>query len=145
MNNTRTLSVGIDYAQLTKEIMATLAISTACRADEQTPALPFNRCRLNELAAIKAQAACTSLCSALGGYIAKMAGDSQSATIDFMLPSALPETASRLIAQRIDQYIALSVVHEFLASSPHLAAEMHKCHADRQRALSSLRQLLAPR
>ena len=63
----RTLTIGIDYSQIAKSVMARIAMAVAGRQAET--ALPFTRCRLQELAAINAQTACKEICSTLAGYV----------------------------------------------------------------------------
>ncbi len=145
MNNTQTLSltVGIDYAETAKSIMAELAIITACRPPEERT-IPLANCRIKELIATKTEAACDSVCASLSGYISDVKPEDDTFLIELQLPHRISHTAQRTIAARMEETIILTVLAGLLSGSAWLNDELDKCQSRRAKALSSLRQLLAP-
>ena len=145
MNNTQTLSltVGIDYAETAKSIMAELAIITACRPPEERT-IPLANCRIKELIATKTEAACDSVGASLSGYISDVKPEDDTFLIELQLPHRISHTAQRTIAARMEETIILTVLADLLSGSAWLNDELDKCQSRRAKALSSLRQLLAP-
>lgn len=145
MNNTQTLSltVGINYAETSKSIMAELAIITACRPPEERT-IPLVNCRMKELIATKTEAACDSVCASLSGYISDVKTEDDTFLIELQLPHCISHTAQRTIAARMEETIILTVLAGLLSGSAWLNDELDKCQSRRAKALSSLRQLLAP-
>lgn len=145
MNNTQTLSltVGIDYAETAKSIMAELAIITACRPPEERT-IPLANCRMKELIATKTEAACDSVCASLSGYISDVKTEDDTFLIELQLPHCISHTAQHTIAARMEETIILTVLAGLLSGSAWLNDELDKCQSRRAKALSSLRQLLAP-
>lgn len=144
MNTDRhhTLTIGIDYAEIAKEISAQLAIATAGHPDAPQP----GNCRLKELTVLKAKNACIWLSTALAGYTTEFnVTNGNMATIELALPVAMKSSTQRLIALHAKDVIAQTVISDFLTSIPQFAPELRLSTSIRNKALSSLRQLLAPR
>lgn len=135
-----TLTIGIDYAETAKEITARLAITIAGRHDAKPP----GDCRFKELAAMKIKDACTSLSTAISGYVTDFNASEELASIVLALPCSIGEPTQRLIALRAKEAIAQSAICDFLTSMPQFNAELELCTSMHRKALSSLRQLLAP-
>lgn len=144
MNNTQTLSltVGINYAETAKNIMAELAIIAAGRPEEKT--LPLANCRIRELAAAKSGEACNSLCAMLSGYVTESRHEAGTFTIELRLPCHITPSVQRTLAARIDEAVTLTVMTKLLSGSQWLADELHECRSRLDKTVSSLRQLLAP-
>ena len=66
------------------------------------------------------------------------------ASIVLALPCSIGEPTQRLIALRAKEAIAQSAICDFLTSMPQFNAELELCTSMHRKALSSLRQLLAP-
>lgn len=137
---TKTVTIGIDYTQIAKAVMAEIAMAIAGRTTEV--ALPFARCRMQELAIAKSQTACMAICSTLSGYIAGYTADSDGMEIDIMLPATMTDTEAHIVASRIEEAITARVVAEFIASIPDFAREAQQSQAYARHATSSLKQLL---
>ena len=140
-----TLSIGISFDEISKKVMASLALAIACQDDGKPIPLLFDRCRLHELVILKAKDECSNICATLAGYITNLQSDDSSATIDITLPGSSSKVDAMLVASRFDQAVTESVIAAICSSSEHLAAEFEKSKTAGRHAISALKQLLAIR
>lgn len=140
-----TITIGIDFDEVAKEVTAQLAVAVAGRQDDgQAAAPPFTGCRFGELAALKAKEACTALLGAIAGYATAFGTEGGVATIELVLPGAATAIVQQLIAARVGEVVAQRTAADLLASVPQFAVEHKQCLERYAKAMSALRQLLAP-
>lgn len=150
-----TITIGIDFDEVAKEVTAQLAVAVAGRQDDgqavagrqddgQAAAPPFTGCRFGELAALKAKETCTALLGAIAGYATAFGTEGGVATIELVLPGTATAIVQQLIAARVGEAVAQRTAADLLASVPQFAVEHEQCLERYAKAMSALRQLLAP-
>ena len=140
-----TITIGIDFDEVAKEVTAQLAVAVAGRQDDgQAAAPPFTSCRFCELAALKAKETCTALLGAIAGYATAFGTEGGVATIELVLPGTATAIVQQLIAARVGEAVAQRTAADLLASVPQFAVEHEQCLERYAKAMSALRQLLAP-